>query len=279
MPNHVTNRLTIIGTEEQVKQVREAINGEREDQFIDFHKIAPMPKELEGTRSPLKIISQEEYDIQELKIANDDLTENERNWGISRGLTQELADEYKKKFGYAEWYSWQNANWGTKWNAYSQVELDIDCIEFQTAWATPYELLVKLSNMFPEVTFEVKYADEDFGYNVGEFVLFGGEVVSENIPEGGSVEALEIAMNIQYGTPDEYFDCNQDIFNEYIDDEDELNDYVLTMIDVAYKHGIYPEVDCNLHKLVLERFKEIALEDENFELVIVIDKELNKVEK
>jgi hypothetical protein len=133
--------------------------------------------------------------------------------------------------------------------------------------------------MFPEVTFEVKYADEDFGYNVGEFVLFGGEVVSENIPDGGSVEALEIAMNIQYGTPDEYFDCNQDIFNEYIDDEDELNDYVLTMIDVAYKHGIYPEVDCNFHKLVLERFKEIALEDENFELVIVIDKELNKVEK
>ena len=28
MPNHVTNRLTIIGTNEQVKQVREAIKGE-----------------------------------------------------------------------------------------------------------------------------------------------------------------------------------------------------------------------------------------------------------
>jgi hypothetical protein len=279
MPNHVTNRLTIIGTEEQVTQVREAINGEREDQFIDFNKIAPIPKKLENTQSPLKIISQEEYDIQELKIANDDLTENERNWGFSRGLTQELADEYKKKFGYAEWYGWQNANWGTKWNAYSQVELDIYCIEFQTAWATPYELLVKLSNMFPEVTFEVKYADEDFGYNVGEFTLLNSEEIDTFKPKGGSVEAFEMAMNIQYGTPDEYFDCNQDIFNEYIDDEDELNDYVLTMIDVAYKHGIYPEVDCNLHKLVLERFKKIALEDENFELVIVIDKELNKVEK
>ena len=279
MPNHVTNRLTIIGTEEQVKQVREAINGEREDQFIDFNKIAPIPKELEGTQSPLKIISQEEYDIQELKIANDDLTENERNWGFSRGLTQELADEYKKKFGYAEWYSWQNANWGTKWNAYSQVERDIDCIEFQTAWATPYELLVKLSNMFPEVTFEVKYSDEDFGYNVGEFTLLNGEEIDTNKPKGGSVEAIELAINVQYGTPDEYFDCNQDIFNEYIDDEDELNDYVSTMIDVAYKHGVYPVEDCNFHKLVLERFKELALENENFELVIVIDKELNKVEK
>ncbi len=46
MPNHITNRLTIIGTEEQVKQVREAIKGEHEDQFIDFNKIAPIPKEL-----------------------------------------------------------------------------------------------------------------------------------------------------------------------------------------------------------------------------------------
>jgi hypothetical protein len=142
MPNHVTNRLTIIGTEEQVKQVREVIKGEREDQFLDFNKIAPIPKELDGTVSPMRIISQEEYDEQERKISEDDLTDNERNWGLSRGLTQKLADEYKKKFGYAEWYGWQNANWGTKWNAYSQTDIDANVIEFQTAWSTPYSLLV-----------------------------------------------------------------------------------------------------------------------------------------
>jgi len=280
MPNHITNRLTIIGTEEQVKQVREAIKGEREEQFIDFNKIAPIPKELVGTQSPLKIISQEEYDIQELKIANDDLTENERNWGISRGLTQKLADEYKKKFGYAEWYGWQNANWGTKWNAYEQCSIDEDVIEFQTAWSTPYSLLVNLSLMFPEVTFEVRYADEDFGYNVGEFTLLGGDEILTNIPDGGSDEAYELAMDIQYGTPEEYFDCNEEIFtDDYInEDEGELSGYVSQMVDLAYKHKHYPSEDCNYHKLALERFKELALVDENFELVIVIDKELNKVE-
>jgi len=279
MPNHITNRLTIIGTEEQVKQVREAIKGEREDQFIDFNKIAPIPKELEGTQSPLRIISQEEYDEQERRIRENDLTDNEKNWGLSRGLTRELADEYIEKFGHAEWYGWQTSNWGTKWNAYDQTELDENCIEFQTAWATPFEVLVNLSRMFPEVTFEVKYADEDFGYNVGEYTLEGGDEIDTNIPDGGSVEALEMAMEIQYGTPDEYFDCNQEIFGEYIDDdEEELSDYELTMIDIAYKHGVHPEEDCGYHRLVLARFKELALEDENFELVIVIDKELSKVE-
>jgi hypothetical protein len=280
MPNHITNRLTIIGTEEQVKQVREAIKGEREEQFIDFNKIAPIPKELENTQSPLTIISQKEYDEQEKRIADGNISDDEKNWGLSRGLTQKLADEYKKKFGYAEWYGWQNANWGTKWNAYEQCSIDEDVIEFQTAWSTPFSLLVNLSLMFPEVTFEVRYADEDFGYNVGEFTLLGGDEILTNIPDGGSDEAYELAMDIQYGTPEEYFDCNEEIFtDDYInEDEGELSGYVSQMVDLAYKHKHYPSEDCNYHKLALERFKELALADENFELVIVIDKELNKVE-
>ena len=104
MPNHITNRLTIIGTEEQVAQVRAEIKGEREDQLIDFNTFIPIPKELEGTVSPMRIISQEEYDAQELKIITNDLTENERNWGISRGLTKALSYEYIKKFGTDNWY-------------------------------------------------------------------------------------------------------------------------------------------------------------------------------
>ena len=279
MPNHITNRLTIIGTEEQVKQVLEAIKGEREDQFIDFNKIAPIPKELENTQSPIRIISQEEYDEQEKRIAEGNLTDNEKNFGLSRGLTPELANEYRKKFGHADWYNWRLENWDTKWNAYEQVQIDENVIEFQTAWSTPFSLLVNLSELFSEVTFEVRFADEDFGYNVGEYTLLGG-VDLTNIPDGGSEEAYLMAMDIHYGTPIDYFDCNQEIFtDDYIDEDDEeLSDYVAKMIDLAYKHKHYPSEDCNYHKLALERFKELALADENFELVIIIDKELNKVE-
>lgn len=271
MANHITNRLTIIGTEEQVAQVRQAIKGEEEEQYIDFHKIAPIPKELEGTVSPMRIISQEEYDIQEKKIATDDLTENERNWGISRGLTQALADEYKEKFGHCDWYGWQTSNWGTKWNAYDQYEVDENCIEFNTAWSTPYALLVNLSELFPQVTFEVEYADEDFGYNVGRYVLLNGEIEEENIPDGGTYEAIEMAMDIK--GDDEYY-----LGTWLVDDADEdgeLSDFVETLIQIAHNRGVlYDEYPV----IVLEKLKELALADEQFERVVEIEKYLTAKE-
>lgn len=264
MPNHITNRLTIVGTEEQVKQVRETIKGEREEQFIDFNKVAPIPKELEGTISPMHIISQEEYDEQERKIANNEFTEMEKQWGLSRKLTKELSEEYIAKFGADNWYTWQNANWGTKWNAYSQIEVSDDCIEFDTAWNTPYELLVNLSAMFPEVEFRVEYADEDFGYNVGKYILFGGEEIDNDIPQGGSKEAILMAMDIK-GDEDYYL---TDYLSYDIGDE-ELSEFEETLVELAHERKFlideYPVS-------VLEKLKELALADEQFERVIEIDK-------
>jgi hypothetical protein len=277
MPNHITNRLTIIPNEtnvtlftgEDVLRVREAIKGEREDQYIDFHKIAPIPKELEGTVSPMRIISQEEYDEQERKIAENDLTENEKNWGISRGLTQALADEYKEKFGHCDWYGWQTANWGTKWNAYEQYSNDDAVIEFDTAWSTPYSLLVNLSKMFPQITFEVEYADEDFGYNVGRYVLLNGEVTEQNIPDGGSQEALEMAMDIK---GDEEYYLESYLIDE-ADEDGELSDFAETLIQIAHERGKLVE---DYPVIVLDKLKELALADEQFERVVEIDKLLTK---
>jgi hypothetical protein len=267
MPNHVTNRLTIIGTEEQVKQVREAIKGEQEDQFLDFNKIAPIPKELEGTVSPMRIISQEEYDEQERKIREDALTDMERQFGLSRRLTKELADEYIAKFGHADWYGWQNENWGTKWNAYSQHELDENCIEFDTAWGTPYELIVKLSKLFPEVKFQVEYADEDFGYNVGTYTLLDGDSIDENVPDGGSREAIMMAMDIK-GDEDYYLTD----YLCYDTDDEELSEFEETLVEIAHEKGFlideYPTS-------VLNKLKELALANEQFERVIEIDKLLS----
>lgn len=270
MPNHITNRLTIIGTEEQVKQVREAIKGEGENQFIDFNKIAPIPTELVGTISPMRIISQSEYDEQERKIREDDLTDNERKWGLSRSLTQKLVNEYTKKFGHCDWYGWQNANWGTKWNAYDQIEVDENVIEFDTAWSTPYELMLKLSEMFPEVQFEIKYADEDFGHNVGEYTLENGQTINDNIPVGGTVEAIEMAIDIK--GDEEYY------LESYLSDEveeDEMSRFDDNLIEVVHNRG---KLFDGYPTFILERLKELALADEQFERVIEIDKLLSSKE-
>jgi hypothetical protein len=250
------------------------IKGEREDQYIDFNKIAPIPKELEGTRSPTLIISQEEYDKQEERIAKGDLTEGEKNFGVSRGITKEMHDDFIERFGYADWYGWQLNAWGTKWNASSVYwNDDNDFVSFNTAWSTPFALLTKLSEKYPEARFEVEYADEDFGYNVGTYTLVGGVEIEENVPEGGTREAYEMAINIQGG--EDYYLC--DDFCD-VDDDEELSDFTTIMIEIAYDRNYMPTEDCGYAKNVLEKFKELALADEKFELVALIQKELEKVE-
>lgn len=282
MPNWVANKVSIFADETLLAKIREEVKGtpysNGEDRDFDFNQIAPIPTELQGTTSPTRIISQEEFDKQEERIAKDELTEGEKKWGVTRGLTQELVADYRQRFGHSDWYGWQNANWGTKWNA-SEVYWsdDSEYVSFNTAWSTPFALLTKLSEKYPEAKFEIQFADEDFGHNVGTYTLLGGVEIEENVPEGGSFDALVLAMDIHYGGVDEYFECNEEMFVEDFEDDDELGEYVSIMVDIAYHYECYPFEDCEYHKLVLERFKEKAMADEKYELVVIIQKELEKV--
>lgn len=277
MPNWVTNNVRIIADESLLAKIREEVKGtpysNGEDREFDFNTIAPIPTELVGTTSPCRIISQEDYDKQEERIAKGDLTENEKNFGVSRGITQEMHDDFVERFGFADWYGWQINNWGTKWNASNVYWSDDDFVSFNTAWSTPFDLLVALSKKYPQATFEIEYADEDFGYNVGEYVLQNGEEIDTNIPEGGSKEALELALNIQGG--EDYY-LGDDFCD--VDEDEELSDFTIKMIEIAYDRDYMPTEDCGYAKNVLEKFKELALADEKFELVALIQKELDKVE-
>lgn len=278
MPNWVTNNVRINADETLLAKIREEVKGEPysngEDRDFDFNTIAPIPTELVGTTSPTRIISQEDYDKQEERIAKGDLTEGEKTFGVSRGITQEMHDDFVERFGFADWYGWQINNWGTKWNASSVYwSDDNDFVSFNTAWSTPFDLLVALSKKYPQATFEIEYADEDFGYNVGRYVLQNGEEIDTEIPEGGSKEALEMALNIQGG--EDYY-LGDDFCD--VDEDEELSEFTIKMIEIAYDRDYMPTEDCGYAKNVLEKFKELALADENFELVALIQKELDKVE-
>jgi hypothetical protein len=262
MPNWVTNIVELKGNAEQVASILEFVKSDERE--FDFNKIAPIPKELQNTQAPTNIISQKEYDEQEERLARGELTESEKSWGISRGLTLELSMEYKKRFGADNWYNWQTANWGTKWNA-SEVFISDNAISFNTAWSAPEPILAALSEKFPEVEFFIQFADEDFGYNVGEVSLIGGNEINTNIPKGGSKEAYLLAYKIQgeseYYTWDMLFDIEED---EDIDD----NTLYKVMIGISYEDN--KAVDEGFPTNVLNEFLDLAIADENFELATEI---------
>ena len=270
MPNYITNKLKISGEESLVARIKEEIASIDDDgriHSIDFHKVCPLPKELKGTVSPMKTLTQEEYDAQEARIASGDLNEHERRFGVSRGLTYDLQQEYKKRFRACDWYEWQTVNWGTKWNAMESEE-EGEQIHFLTAWCTPINLIVHLSDKYPDAEFNVRYADEDFGHNVGEYSLKNGEFVYENIPTGGTSEAYLMAGEISDPT---YIACRI----EEMEEEDSREKWGMNYIRAAYEGKIFGDYQ----QFVWDMLKEFAVEDENYEMAQKIKDyvEANKV--
>lgn len=86
-------------------------------------------------------------------------------------------------YGAFTWYEWSITNWGTKWNSSNSFE-STSYLNFQTAWDSPTPIIKKMSEMFPNVTMTLTYADEDLGNNCGKLVYKNGEVISSHFPKG-----------------------------------------------------------------------------------------------
>ena len=209
MPNHVTNLLTITAaTEERVAEIKSLIEGKfdnGETMHIDFDKIVPRPESLNITSGSttdngiaiLKYRAGDETDIRRIMQyqwgKGFDTPEDLINYILEKGSANleeaQKALDNEKLYGHRDWYGWSRDNWGTKWNAYSQELREDGVIKFETAWSTPEPVICALSRMFPDAQFDVRYADEDFGHNVGEYTYVDGEMVEGGQPEGGSDEA------------------------------------------------------------------------------------------
>lgn len=178
-PNHVTNKLTILGTEVQIYEVLDFIKIERSSSSderhgmgtIDFNKITPMPPWVYGSQPNVR--------------------------GISLQDTEKYGEENTS-------LEWARKNWGSKWGAYGQPDTrnTENTIYFETTWNGVPDLIHKIAWMFPGVTIEYSYADEDFGQNVAEYHFKDTEVLKEYHPIGGSTEAYTLASNITQHVPD-----------------------------------------------------------------------------
>lgn len=169
MPNHIKNKLEIIGTNKEINKVLKFIKGDND--IIDFNTITPIPPWVfKGHPVPgFK-------DITSFSIKDD--------------------IKYGKENIELEWCA---LNWKTKWNAYNCYQ-DIDnknIIYFNTAWSGIPDLMRKLAIIFPTITFNYSYADEDFGNNIGVYTFKDTDIIKKYEPESYSKEAYELAADIR----------------------------------------------------------------------------------
>lgn len=238
MPNWVTNRIVLYGTEQKdINEVIDFLKGDNGD--MDFNKIIPMPEELRSTScGSVEDLAWDYFEITELRneeAANDRLTWNrykERNIFTKDQLLKYMEKEFQEvleeeckykniieygkhlhnlhqKYGFHDWYEWSCKNWGTKWNA-CDAEREENVIKFETAWNNTGMLMLEVTKLFPEVTMGYEFADENFGYNLGRYTLKAGEIISEYEPEEDSAEAKILAKQILGWEPEEEFDL-QDV--------------------------------------------------------------------
>jgi len=146
MPNWCFNTLTIDATTEGGKVLAEAFRPKYKHEDSDdlyarpFQDLMPCPDELHITAGYLGD------------------TEKEKE-------LQALYDANKAKHGYAHWYDWQIANWGTKWDArveeYDDSNADIEVyVYFDTAWNAPDEFFKFFADKYPDARFENEYNEE-----------------------------------------------------------------------------------------------------------------------
>jgi hypothetical protein len=144
MPNWCNNHIRVRGTNQaEIQRLADAIvKGE----FC--HSIIPTPEDLlrEGSST---------------------------HGGPNADLYDQIRAENQAKHGYGNWYDFQTARWGTKWDVGGPefpVERDEDGLgfsaSFDSAWAPPMGIVEELTNRGLSVT--LYYYEPGMGY-VGKF--------------------------------------------------------------------------------------------------------------
>lgn len=190
MPNWVMNVVTFDCNDERIKDIREAIKSNEDDAAFDFNKLIPMPESLkvpEGSQSDRAeecyrayIMDNEQRAKEKYKLSDEEFEELK-----SEG---KIYASNRDNYGHRSWYGWACENWGTKWNAREPMWTNDNTLTFETAWSCPQPIFDKLAEMFPDVGFTVRYADEDIGYNCGTLEYSDGELYSINIEPDASCE-------------------------------------------------------------------------------------------
>lgn len=224
MPNHVMNRISVIGDDQKQTKLRQIAEFLRPAGkplgYVDFNKLIPMPPSLQieaGSRGEQGLKLYREY-INAVAAISGKAQRGQISEQQKESRLSELKERYVKivkedpevfelgkqyydnlqQHGCTTWYEWSIRHWGTKWNAYDCIPFrkDTEHLTFSTAWSGVPRILSFLSKQFPGMEIEYKWADEDIGQNVGHMIFQGGELTEDLSPCSDSREAYEQAAEL-----------------------------------------------------------------------------------
>lgn len=152
MPNWCQNTLLMQGDTEEVQRLLDTVEGS--GTALSLKKIITTPTSLESFPAPNR--------------------------------DEKSAEELIKLYGAADWYNWQVNNWGTKWDVtatiyfdssthsrgystYTDTEVRIVGINFDSAWSPPVLAIAELARQFPKISIYHSFDESgsDFsGYNM-----------------------------------------------------------------------------------------------------------------
>ena len=162
MPNYCDNELQIKGPISlRLEFIEKARTEERE---LDFNQFDSYPEEWrEGDR-----IYEEWWD------KSHSLPEEKRAYFV---LFNPEPKNYYNDLG----YDWCYAHWNSKWNS---LESEVDhnnrrtLYYFNTAWSPPRPLVLKMSKMFPDLNFKLKFWECGVGFK-GTYECKNGIIIAD----------------------------------------------------------------------------------------------------
>lgn len=207
MPNHLLNRLAIVGPAASV-EAAVALCGEP----FRLHNVVPMPASLDiasggWTEIGYYVLTERSYDrmpaalVRESALRFLGLPQDATREQIVAALTKVRPDALDlgrraaaniAEHGHPTWYEWRRVHWGTKWDTYEPreawvVRLRRDGAVARCAFTTansppvPVPALVAVGRRFPDLTLHLWWLDE--GALAPEYL---------RVVCGGVVEHLEL---------------------------------------------------------------------------------------
>ncbi|AZA60793.1 DUF1281 family ferredoxin-like fold protein [Chryseobacterium indoltheticum] len=212
MPNYIKNRITIIGTTEQVSEVFDKYNTHYPSTFRkSYDGLLIFKNDKTGEYGWLDEISNEFTRRNEKAVIGlpDDWTVEitpimEHFPDFEKIIQPPKDDAYNDLPNQREaekspswWRTWNLKYWGTKWNSSENEKESDNTFTFITAWSGVPELIRIMSSQIPDVQIDYEYADEDTGYNCASYSFKNGEVLTKKEPEGGTLDAYELSFKLR----------------------------------------------------------------------------------